>query len=224
MATGKLASGDLVYSLGITDIRGLVGLVQGAYADVVIVSFPRAQGKQFKRSALRRLDEGDSVKYTGMKADVPHHELGEVSCIKDTLLVGVQYMATDLRRGDDVKYAGAATEIPFGEFGKVAGVTEEGVSVQFKIGTFHKIPDSDLRLEFDIPFIALEYVDIKTATKQACLSGRASLRSSRSMLRKRSSTMQSLQRNASCPNPLHTAASSMLANVPGGMSKGKRGR
>jgi len=165
LSKGKMTAGDIVHSHGIEDIKGSLGLVKSSYADVAIVSFPLSNimNGNFKQSALRKLVPGDTVKYIGTKTEIPHQEFGTVAGLHSTLLVAVHFTVRRPAVGEEVSYAGGDPYIPFDELGRIEGVSPQGNSVRFPNGISYVIPSMELRYEFNIPFVALKYVDVKTA-------------------------------------------------------------
>jgi len=165
----KLEPGDIVMSHGIVELKGMLGLVKGTYADVAIVSWPAAglaEGN-YKVNALRKLTPGDSVKYSGNKEGTPSKTIGKVVEVRPTLLVRVQYeVAAPTVGSATARYVGNELKISSDESGMVETIGEEGARVRFPTGQF-LLPASDLRHEFEIPFVSLKYIDVKTAYASA---------------------------------------------------------
>jgi len=163
-----LVPGDIVMSHGIVELKGMLGLVKGTYADVAIVSWPsRPAEGNYKVNALRKLTPGDSVKYSGNKEGTPSKTIGKVVEVRPTLLVRVQYeVAAPTVGSATARYVGNELKISSDESGMVETIGEEGARVRFPTGQF-LLPASDLRHEFEIPFVSLKYIDVKTAYASA---------------------------------------------------------
>lgn len=167
-----LQSGDLVIWTCNKDLRGSIGLVKKFYADLATVAFPEGEWN-FKAPTLRKIAEGDTVRYTGKKNEVPTLGFGSVARVHPTGIVTVQWPSEDYgcEKNTPVKYVGTAAGIPKDEFGLVREHKEDGVTVQYNKGKWDNLLLLDLKLEFDIPYVALQYVDVKTALS-ASISGK----------------------------------------------------
>lgn len=161
LSRSHIVAGEIVHSHGIAEIKGSIGLAKGAHADVVIVSFPEGEGN-YKQEALRKLVPGDNVRYTGNNRRIPNHEFGIVRGVLPTLLVKVEYPAFAPQKGEEVKYVGTEPGIPTTEIGKVEEVTLDGLTIWFPSCKWANVPSVDLRFEFNIPFVCLKYIDVKT--------------------------------------------------------------
>lgn len=159
-----LQPGDLVIWTCNKELRGSIGLVKKFYAELATVAFPEGEWN-FKAPTLKKIAEGDTMRYTGKNIDVPSMGFGLVSRVYPTGIVTVQWPSEDhgCKKNTPVKYIGNVAGIPKDEFGVVYEHKEDGITVQYKKGKWENLPLPDLKLEFDVPYVALQYVDVKTA-------------------------------------------------------------
>jgi hypothetical protein len=170
-----LRPGDLVIWTCPSEMRGQIGIVKRSFAELATVSFPEGEWN-FKETSLRKLAEGDSMQYIGKNADIPRGDFGLLVLSKPTGIISVQYkMTTEPKVNTVVKYVGDFEGVPKDEFGMVRTVSyykkKEGdeevivitTAVQYQTRLWDNLPLEDLRLEFDIPYVALKYIDVKTA-------------------------------------------------------------
>lgn len=158
-----LKPGELVIWSCSEELRGSIGLVKKYYAELATVVFPEGEWN-FKAASLRKVGEGDTMRYTGKNRNVPTTGFGQVARIQPTGMISVQYLTGSvLEKNSWVKYCGTEDRIPKDEFGMVYEHNEKGVVVQYPTRKWENLPPEDLRLEFDIPYVALKYIDVKTA-------------------------------------------------------------
>jgi len=161
----KLCAGDLVIWTCNKDLRGSIGLVRNYYAQLATCAFPEGEWN-FRVETLRKLNEGDTMRYKGKRPEIPSDKgcFGLIAKIHATGLISVQYeIETELKKNTVVKYIGNVEGVPKDEFGMVCGQTGDGFVLQYQTRKWENLPVEDLRLEFEVPYVALQYIDVKTA-------------------------------------------------------------
>jgi len=192
-----LKPGELVIWTCNKELRGSIGLVKKFYAELATVAFPEGEWN-FRTDTLKKVAEGDTMRYMGSNMKIPTRGFGIVSAMQATGLVSVQFPCPmDPEQNLVVKYVGSADQcmdkdgrnvgaVPRDESGllirrpstreKVDGVfvdlppspsvDEDGkryAVIQYSTRKWETIPLDDLRVEFDVPYVVLKYVDVKTA-------------------------------------------------------------
>jgi hypothetical protein len=160
-----LRAGDLVIWTCNKELRGCIGMAKNSYAEMATVTFPGEGGGEwnFRMETLRKMAVGDTMRYKGAKPDVPQG-FGIVSKLHDTGMISVQYELTSRPRNHTVvKYVGNMEGVPKDEFGLICDQNDNGCVVQYQRNKWENLSYADLRLEFDIPYVALQYIDVRTA-------------------------------------------------------------